>query len=103
MACSSLLGDYATNHDFGMLQTDTKIITNTFNNKIMNKKNLIFTTVDKNVIWIINYGDKNPQLLTKEVAQYLTEHMQVKLYGKKHILLNVLYYCWKQKTDTFQL
>lgn len=52
---------------------------------------------------MVNDFDKNPQLLTKEIAQYLTEHTWAKPYGKKHILLNVLYYCWKQKTNTFQL
>lgn len=49
------------------------------------------------------WGGMNPQLLFKGAAQSLTEHMWVKVYGEKHILLNGRYYCWKQKTDTFQL
>lgn len=98
------LGDYATTNVSGLFQTDAKIIMNSFKSKIMQKKRYsVFMNVDNNVIWIVNDCDKNPQLLTKEVAQYLNEHMGVKLCGKKCILLNVLYYCWKQKTDTFQL
>lgn len=103
-AWSSLLGDYATTNVSGLFQTDAKIIMNSFKKKnYAAKRYCVFTNVDNNVIWIVNDRNKNPQLLTKEVAQYLNEHMGVKLCGKKCILLNVLYYCWKQKTDTFQL
>lgn len=49
----------------------------------------IFINFDNNVIWIVNDCYKNLQLLPKQVAQYLTEHMWMKLYGNKHTFLKV--------------